>query len=107
MRLPLLRLTARPVRQPYGKPRHQRGLLLAGCVTTSQVVPAGKDPYMISAANDTCGNCTPPQIRATEQASAYCAKMSKTMTVKNVEEQTFDIGFGKRYTLTFSYDGTH
>jgi len=33
--------------------------------------------------------------------------MSKTMTVKNVEEQTFDIGFGKRYTLTFSYDGTH
>jgi hypothetical protein len=27
-------------------------LLLAGCVTTSQVVPAGKDTYMISAAND-------------------------------------------------------
>ena len=60
---------------------------------------------MISAANDTCGNCTPPQIRATEQASAYCAKTSKAMTVKNVEEQTFDIGFGERYTLTFSCEG--
>jgi hypothetical protein len=46
-----------------------------------------------------------PHIRATEQASAYCAKMSKAMTVKNVEEQTFDVGFGKRYTLTFSCEG--
>lgn len=82
-------------------------LFLAGCVTTSQIVPAGKDTYMISAANDACGNCTPPQIRATEQASAYCAKMSRAMTVKNVEEQTFDIGAGKRYTLTFSCEGTH
>lgn len=57
---------------------------------------------MISAANDTCGNCEPPQIRATEQASAYCSKMSKTMEAKNADQQTFDIGFGKRYTLTFS-----
>jgi hypothetical protein len=80
--------------------------LIAGCVTTSQIVPAGKDTYMISAANDACGNCTPPQIRATEQASAYCAKMSKAMTVKNAEEQTFDIGAGKRYTLTFSCNDT-
>jgi hypothetical protein len=57
---------------------------------------------MISAANDTCGNCTPPQIRAARQASAYCATMSKTMVVKSWQEQTFDIGFGKRETLTFA-----
>ena len=80
------------------------GLLLA-CVTTSQVVPAGQDTYMISAANDTCGNCTPPQLRATERASAYCAKAGKTRVAKDSSESTFHIGFGKRHTLTFSCAG--
>ena len=65
------------------------GLLLA-CVTTSQVVPAGQDTYMISAANDTCGNCTPPQLRATERASAYCAKAGKTRVAKDSSESTFE-----------------
>lgn len=37
-----------------------------------------------------------------KEASAYCSKMSKTMVAKNTDQQTFDIGFGKRYTLTFS-----
>lgn len=77
-------------------------LLLAGCVTTSKVVPAGQDTYMISAANDACGNCTPALVRATEQANAYCQKMGKTMTVKESKDQTYDIGFGKRVTLTFT-----
>jgi hypothetical protein len=76
--------------------------LLTGCMTTSKIVPAGKDTYMISAANDTCGNCTPPQIRVTEEASNYCARISKTMVVKDTQNQTFDIGFGKRVTLTFA-----
>lgn len=77
-------------------------VVLAGCVTTSRIVPAGKGTYMISAANDTCGNCSPPQIRATEQADAYCKQMNKSMVVKDTQDQTFDIGFGKRYTITFS-----
>lgn len=76
--------------------------LLAGCVTTSKVVPAGQDTYMISAGNDACGNCTPPQIRATEQANAHCAAMNKTMVVKDTQNQTWDMGFGHRVTITFS-----
>ena len=77
-------------------------LILAACVTTSNVVPAGQDAYMISAANDTCGNCTPPQIRVTQEASAYCTKLGKAMIVKDTQEQTFDIGFGHRTTITFN-----
>jgi hypothetical protein len=77
-------------------------VLLTGCATTSKVVPAGQDTFMVSAANDTCGNCTPPQIRATEQASAYCANQSKEMVMKYTKEEVFDIGFGKRITLTFA-----
>lgn len=74
---------------------------VAGCVTTSNVVPAGRDTYMVSAANDACGNCEPAQIRATGEASAYCSKIGKTMAVKDSSDQTFDIGYGHRYTLTF------
>jgi hypothetical protein len=76
-------------------------LVLTACASTSKIVPAGQDTYMISAANETCGNCTPPQIRATEQASEYCTKVGKTMVVKDTNEQTFDIGLGQRVTVTF------
>ena len=66
-------------------------VLLTGCVTPT---------YKIAVANDTCGNCTPPEIRARQQASEYCAKMGKTMAVK--ETQELDVRFGNRYTLTFT-----
>jgi hypothetical protein len=77
-------------------------LALIGCATTTKIVPAGQDTYMISAANDACGNCTPPEFRISEQASSYCASMSKTMVVKDTKDQTYDIGYGKRVTVTFS-----
>jgi hypothetical protein len=77
-------------------------LILSACVTTTKIVPAGQDTYLVSAANDACGNCEPPQIRLTEQANEYCAKLGKSMIVRNTENQTFDIGFGHRVTMTFS-----
>jgi hypothetical protein len=75
--------------------------MLSACVTTSKIVPAGQDTYVVSAANDVCGNCTPPQIRVAEQATAYCTNLGKKMVVQKQDNQTFDIGFGKRITLTF------
>jgi hypothetical protein len=77
-------------------------IALAGCVTTSKIVPAGQDTYKIGAANDDCGNCAPPRIRLVEQASDYCSKMGKTMIAKHFQAEPFDIGFGHRVTLTFS-----
>jgi len=76
--------------------------LLAACVTTSDIVPVGKDAYVVSAVNGTCGYCRPPKTRATDQAGAYCARMGKTMFARDAQEQAFNIGFGTRYTLTFS-----
>jgi hypothetical protein len=76
-------------------------LVLAGCVTTSQVVPIGKDTYMVTASNDVCGNCTPSQIRAAEQANAYCSAMSQRMVAQSQAQEAFDIGFGRKTTLTF------
>ena len=75
---------------------------MAGCVTTSAVVPATQGTYVISAANDACDNCESPQIRATRRASAYCEKLNRTMLAVDFEESGIDLGFGNRYTLTFS-----
>jgi 2-iminobutanoate/2-iminopropanoate deaminase len=77
-------------------------LVVAGCVSTDNIVPAGPDTYMISAANDRCSSCIPPRVRATNKASDYCAKRNETMVVKDTVEQTFDINYGKSYKLTFS-----
>lgn len=78
--------------------------LLAACVTRStvpaeQVVSVGQDTYMISGANESCGNCVPPEIRATERASAYCARSGKMM---DTARKRFDMGIGNHYTLTFA-----
>ena len=75
---------------------------LTACTTTTDIVPAGPDTYVLSAANEDCPGCTSPQHRATKQASEYCSKMGKTMTVRDYQEQTFDTGKGKRYTLIFT-----
>ena len=77
-------------------------IILAGCVTTSDVVPATRGAYTISAANGSWSNREPPQIRATRRASAYCAKLNKTMIEEDFNESDFGFGFGDRYTLRFS-----
>ena len=75
---------------------------LAGCVTTSEVVPATQAMYAVSAANNACSNCEPPESRATRRANDYCAKLNKTMVADDSEESEINFGFGDRYTLTFS-----
>jgi hypothetical protein len=77
-------------------------ITLAGCVTTSDVVPATQGMYTVIAANNVCGNCEPPESRATRRASAYCSKLNKTMVADDSEELETNFGFGDRYTLTFS-----
>lgn len=75
---------------------------LAGCTTTANVVPAGQDTYVISAENDRCSSCSSPHTRATQRATEYCLETNKTMVVKDMKNETFHHGYGKRFTLTFS-----
>jgi len=70
-------------------------LLLAACVTTSKVVPAGKDSYMVVASVD-CANCTPSQVRAVDQANAYCGTLSKFMVIRRMNGEKFDLGIGNK-----------
>jgi hypothetical protein len=78
-------------------------VLVSGCVTTSAVVPMGKDSYMLTASNDACGNCSnPPQIRAAQQANAYCDSLGLHMIVRRIDHESFDMGYGHKATITFS-----
>ena len=76
-------------------------VLLAGCVTTTEVVPAGKGTYKVSAGNDSC-DCTQPLVLIMQQATEYCAKQSKTMVQKDTKVDSFDRGYIQHYTLIFS-----
>lgn len=76
--------------------------VVVGCTTTTKVAPAGQDTYMITAENDRCSSCKSPHTRATEQATEYCLERNNTMVVKDMKNETFDHGYGKRFTLTFS-----
>lgn len=52
-------------------------LTLPGCVTSSSVVPFGKDTYMIEASGHWAAPSEHPLIYAAQKANAYCEKMGK------------------------------
>ncbi len=61
--------------------------LLGGCVTTSDIVPMGKDSYMVSGAGTgglSYGKTMPAALKA---ANAYCTKQGKFMVPRHTETQ--------------------
>jgi hypothetical protein len=69
--------------------------LLAGCAgTTKQVVPTGRDTYMV-ANHGTMGwsSAGAQKAKAFEEANAFC--QSKGKAVETVNERETDSGFGR------------
>lgn len=62
--------------------------LLASCATPSQIAPYGKDSYIV-AVDDAWGATSPQslQVRAAQEANAFCAKQGKVMRVRNTSGQ--------------------
>jgi len=58
-------------------------LFVAGCVSTSEIVPAGKDSYMVSGSANGGAVSGQSIIAATKQANEYCAKQGKVMQIRN------------------------
>ena len=77
-------------------------LLIAGCASTSRVVPYGKDTFMVTA-DDGGGTTNIPrlQVMVAEQANAHCATLGKTMEVKNASARG-NVWTGRSATLIFS-----
>lgn len=66
-------------------------MVLAGCVTTSEVVPAGKDSYMVtvSARGAAAGD---GRIESLKAANAYCATSSRHMIIRRTDTSGIAIG---------------
>lgn len=78
-------------------------LALAGCATTSQVVPYGKDSYMI-AAEDVWGvsSSSSMQVNAARKAGEFCASQGKVMRVRNTVQEGTQMWTGTSSSLVFS-----
>ena len=77
--------------------------LVTGCATTSQVVPYGKDTYMV-AAEDVLGvgSSSSMQVNAARKASEFCAGQGKTMRVRNATQEGTQMWTGTSSSLVFS-----
>jgi hypothetical protein len=75
--------------------------LLAGCVSTSEVVPIGDGRYMITGRASGGLNAGKETTEATKAANAYCAKQSKQMVLQDLDKTGNAAVFGENINLTF------
>lgn len=63
-------------------------VVLSSCVSTSEIIPYGKDSYIINV-DDVSGMASPGklQIKAAKAASDFCAQQGKVMRVRNTNEK--------------------
>lgn len=78
-------------------------VLAVGCATTSDVVPYGKDTYMLSS-GDVWGGYSQGslQVKAAQRASAFCADKGKVFVVRNTGGQGVQGWTSTSSTLIFS-----
>jgi hypothetical protein len=62
--------------------------ILIGCASPSAIAPYGKDTYILSV-DDVWGGYSPAQlqVKAAQEASAFCAKQGKVLRVRNTMGQ--------------------
>lgn len=77
--------------------------VLGGCATTSQVVPYGKDSYII-ASEDVWGanSSSSMQVNAARKAGEFCASQGKVMRVRNTTQEGTHMWTGTSSSLVFS-----
>ena len=81
-------------------------LALSGCVSTSDVVPIGKDTYVVNAtSHGVLGGSGDESTEAMKTANAYCENMGKHMMARSVEKQGpgLQAGVGIAITATFEF----
>jgi hypothetical protein len=77
--------------------------VIAGCTTSaSEIVPAGKDSYMVAGTAMGGINAGQSMIAATKEANQYCAKQGRFMIIRHTETSG-SAGFGGEHSnLIFS-----
>jgi hypothetical protein len=75
---------------------------IAGCVSSSEVVPVGNGRYMITGRASGGLNAGKETTVATKEANAYCAKQNKQMVLQNLDKTGNAAVFGENINLTFT-----
>lgn len=78
------------------------GAALLACVSSSEIVPAGKDSFMVVGRANGGLNAGKGLIAATKSANAYCAALHKVMILRHVESNGNAAVFGENQMLIFS-----
>jgi hypothetical protein len=78
-------------------------LALFGCATTSDIVPYGKDSFLLSS-DDVWGGYSQGslQVKAAQRASAFCAERGKVFVVRNTSGQGVQGWTSTSSTLIFT-----
>jgi hypothetical protein len=76
-------------------------LLLAGCVTTTDVVPIGNNQFMLTGHASGGLNAGKGTAAAAQKASAYCSSQHKSLVVVNTELHGMAAVGGESTNLVF------
>ena len=77
--------------------------LISGCATTSDIVPYGKDTYMLSAGDIWGGYSSGTlQVKAAQRANEYCQSIGKVFVVRNTGTAGVQGWTSTSSTLVFS-----
>ena len=76
-------------------------LSLSGCATSSQVVQAGRDTWMVSSHVAGCVNCS-ASVQSLTTANAFCGKHGKVVSIRNSRSTTNPFGYEVGNELMFS-----
>ena len=76
--------------------------LVTSCVSSSDIVPVGKDSYLISGRANGGLNAGKGTIEATKRANAYCAGQNKFMIIRRVDTNGNEAVFGESANIIFS-----
>jgi hypothetical protein len=77
--------------------------VLAGCAATNEIVPVGKDTYMVSGWGKSPGGYSGAEVKATaiHEASKFCADQGKQVQVVTANQR--DMSFGVNATAELQF----
>jgi hypothetical protein len=77
-------------------------VVIAGCVSSSEIQPIGNGRYMVTGRASGGLNAGKETTQATKEANAYCAKQAKQMVLQNLDKTGNAAVFGENVSLTFT-----
>ena len=76
-------------------------VFLTACQSSSAVIQAGKDTYMVSSQVGGCVGCS-ASVQSLKTANEYCGKQGKYVAIRNSQTSTNNYGYQVGNELIFS-----